>query len=61
MITLQEQIGVNPTLLSLGAIRSKDRQMKELSDDLLHSRNALKPCIWLSHALSDPKMKENWQ
>jgi hypothetical protein len=35
--------------------------MKELSDDLFHPRNAQKPCRWLSHALSDPKMKENWQ
>jgi len=53
------QPGVNPTLLSLGAIRRKNRQMKELSEDLLHPRNARKPCIGLSHALSDPKMKEN--
>ena len=31
------QRGVNPTLLSLGAIRRKNRQMKELSDDLLRT------------------------
>src|SRR5712671_1948786 len=37
--------GVNPTFLSLGAIRRKNRQMKELSDDLLHPRSARKPCI----------------
>ena len=53
------QLGVNPTLVSLEAIRRKNRQMKELSDDLLHYRNAQKPCRWLSHAHSDPKMKEN--
>jgi hypothetical protein len=35
--------------------------MKELSNDLFHPRNAQKPCRWLSHALSDPKTKENWQ
>ena len=57
--TISGLLGVNPTLLSLGAIRRKDRQMKELSDDLFHPRTALKPCIWRSHALSDPKMKEN--
>jgi hypothetical protein len=53
--------GVNSTLLSQGAIRRKGRQMKELSDDLFHSGNARKPCIWLSHTLSDSKMKEKWQ
>ena len=30
-------VGVNPTLVSLGAIRRKNRQMKELSDDLFHT------------------------
>jgi hypothetical protein len=31
------QKGVTPTLMSLGAIRRKNRQMKELSDDLFHT------------------------
>jgi hypothetical protein len=30
-------IGPNPTFVSLGAIRHKNRQMKELSDDLFHT------------------------
>ena len=40
--------GVNPTFLSLGAIRHKNRQMKELSDNLFHPRNARFPheCAW---------------
>ena len=29
-------IGPNPTFVSLEAIRRKNRQMKELSDDLFH-------------------------
>jgi hypothetical protein len=28
--------GPNPTFVSLGAIRRKNKQMKELSDDLFH-------------------------
>jgi len=45
----QVLLGSSPaesTLVSLGAIRRKNRQMKELSDDLLHHRNAQKPCRW---------------
>ena len=30
-------VGVNPTLVSRGAIRRKNRQIKELSDDLFHN------------------------
>src|SRR5215813_7235646 len=40
-------LGPNPTFVSPRAIRGKNRQMKELSDDLLHIRSAQKPCIWL--------------
>src|SRR5262249_54033405 len=29
-------LGPNPTFVSLGAIRRKNKQMKELSDDLFH-------------------------
>jgi superfamily II DNA or RNA helicase len=54
-------IGVNPTLLSPGAIRRKNRQMKYLSAYLFHTRKAQKPYMWLSHAFSSPKVKGNCQ
>ena len=39
------QIGPNPTFMSSRAIRGKNRQMKELSDDLLHPCRAQHLCI----------------
>ena len=41
-----------------GAV-SLERLQVEADGDLFHPRNARKPCIRLSHAVSDPKMKEN--
>jgi hypothetical protein len=41
------QDGPNPTLLSPGAIRSKERQMKELSDYLFHTVRTQELCMRL--------------
>src|SRR5215510_7283253 len=53
--------GVNPTIMSQRAIRRKNRQMKELSDDLFHTRTAHKPYRWPRYVLQSPKVKGNCQ